>query len=210
MEENKKTKILAAGDLHGDLSLVYKLAEKAERENVDLVILAGDLTMAEASTDNIIGPFLKKGKKVLFIPGNHESFATADFLGEVYKPNAKNIHDYSFKFNNIGIFGVGGTTNIGPAVPITEEEMFNLLKRGSERVKDLAKKIMVTHIHPSDTKMEKMSRIVSPSRAVRKAIEQLQPDFALCSHVHEADGLEEQIGKTRLINVGRRGKIIEV
>jgi len=58
--------------------------------------------------------------------------------------------------------------------------------------------------------MEKMSRIVSPIRAVRKAIEQLQPDFALCSHVHEADGLEEQIGKTRLINVGRRGKIIEV
>jgi Icc-related predicted phosphoesterase len=153
---------------------------------------------------------LKKGKKVLFIPGNHESFATADFLAEVYGPDAKNIHGYSMKFNDIGIFGAGGTTNIGPAVPITEEEMLRVLRKGSERLKDLDKKIMVTHIHPSGTEMEKMSDIVPASDSVKKAIEELQPDIALCSHVHEASGLEEHIGKTKLINVARKGKIIEI
>ena len=104
MTITKKLKILAAGDIHGDTSLTKRLAEKAKKENVDLVILTGDLTWAEQSTDNIIGPFAKAGKKVLLIPGNHETLATADFLAEVY-PNTKNIHGYAMKFGDVGIFG---------------------------------------------------------------------------------------------------------
>ena len=76
-------KILASGDIHGDTMLAEKLAEKAEKENVDLVVLCGDLTQFEQSTEGIIGPFAKKGKKVLLIPGNHETVATADFLAEL-------------------------------------------------------------------------------------------------------------------------------
>ncbi|MEK6808424.1 MAG: metallophosphoesterase, partial [Nanoarchaeota archaeon] len=106
----KHLKILAAGDIHGDQSLVYKLAERAEKENVDLVVLCGDLTYHEQSTENIIGPFVKKKKKVLIIPGNHETLATADFLAELY--GVKNIHGYSVKYSDVGLFGCGGA-NIG-------------------------------------------------------------------------------------------------
>jgi Icc-related predicted phosphoesterase len=49
---------------------------------------------------------------------------------------------------------------------------------------------------------------VPGSDAVRKAVEKFKPDILLCGHVHEAEGLEEVIGKTRVINVGRKGKII--
>ena len=84
----KKIKILAVGDIHGDTGLVKRLAKKAEKEDVDLVILAGDLTFAERSIKNIIGPFAKAKKQVLLIPGNHESIATVDFLAEMY-PNTK-------------------------------------------------------------------------------------------------------------------------
>ena len=78
-KNSKKTKILAVGDLHGDERLVKKIAKKAEKEKVDLVILTGDLTFAETSTINIIGPFVKAKKQVLLIPGNHESVATVNF-----------------------------------------------------------------------------------------------------------------------------------
>ena len=60
------------------------LSYVAEKEKCDLVILCGDLTMNEMSTDNIIGPFKKRNEKVLLIPGNHETVATADFLAEQY------------------------------------------------------------------------------------------------------------------------------
>ncbi|MEA3429895.1 MAG: metallophosphoesterase [Nanoarchaeota archaeon] len=201
-------KILASGDIHGDSNLAKKLAKRAEEENVDLVILCGDLTHFDSSTKNIIGPFKKVGKKVLIIPGNHESVATADFLAQVY--DVKNIHGYSVVYEDVGIFGAGGATNVGPAAPISEPEMFQLLKKGHNYLKELEKKIMVTHVHPEGSMMEKFSAFVPPSSAVRKAIDTFKPDILLCSHVHEAEGIEEMIGKTKVINVGKKGKIIDI
>jgi|SRR3989344_6705345 len=203
MTEKKQFKILASGDIHGDAGLAQKLADKAKRENVDLVVLCGDLTEQE-KTDNIIGPFVKNHKKVLLIPGNHESFATADFLAEVY--GVKNIHGYSVKYGNVGFFGCGGA-NIG-IEQLSEKEIFDTLKKGFDKIKYLQKRIMVTHVHPSESKMEKFSNFVKGSSGVKKAIETFHPDILLCSHVHEAEGIEEKIGSTRVINVGREGKII--
>lgn len=199
-------KILAAGDIHGDSRLSEKLAEKATREKVDLVILCGDLTYSEQSTKNIIGPFVKAHKKVLLIPGNHESIATADFLAEVY--GVKNIHGYSVKYKDIGIFGCGGA-NIG-INQLQEDEIFNLLKKGNEKIEYLKKKIMVTHVHPSETHMAKFTNIFPGSEGVRKAINTLKPDILLCSHVHEAEGIEEKVGNTLVMNVGKEGKIIDI
>ena len=79
-----------------------------------------------------------------------------------------------------------------------------------EMIKDFKKKIMVTHAHPVGSTMEKFSDFVPGSTSVREAIDKFKPDFLLCSHVHEAEGIEEKIGKTRVINVGKSGKIIEI
>ena len=86
----------------------------------------------------------------------------------------------------------------------------DLLKKGYRYIKDCKKKIMVTHVHPSGTIMEKLTRFFPGSTGVKQAVEELKPDILFCSHVHEAEGIEEIIGKTRVINVGRKGKIIEV
>ena len=53
----KKLKILASSDIHGDTRAAEELAKEAEKENGDLVVLCGDLTYAEESTAGIIGPF---------------------------------------------------------------------------------------------------------------------------------------------------------
>lgn len=205
-KKQEKLKILAAGDIHGDIGLAEKLAEKAKKEKVDLVVLCGDLTLAETSTKNIVGPFKKRHEKVLLIPGNHETVATADFLAELY--GVKNIHGYSVKYKDVGIFGAGGA-NIG-LFQMDEKETYDLLKKGFDRIKYLKKKIMVTHVHPTGSKMEKFTTIFPGSEGVRKAVERFKPALLLCSHVHEAEGIEEKIGKTKVVNVGKRGKIIEI
>lgn len=207
LEKHVKLKVLSAGDVHGDVRLVKRLADQAEKENIDLVILCGDITEFDKSSDNMIGPFLAKNKKVLFIPGNHDSFATADFLAEVY--GIKNIHGYSVKYEDVGIFGCGGA-NIGPVTRLSEKEIYGLLQKGFERIRYLGKKIMVTHVHPKGSKMEQFSRFVPGSEGVKKAIDAFKPDILLCSHVHEAEGIEEKIGSTRVINVGRQGRIFEI
>lgn len=199
-------RILAAGDIHGDASLAERLAEQASEQDVDLVILCGDLTYAEMSTANIIGPFVKREKKVVLIPGNHETIATADFLAELY--GVTNLHGYSIKAGEVGLFGAGGA-NIG-RFQLTEDEMFDLLKQGHKRIKDAEKKIMVTHVHPSGSMMERFSDIFPGSDGIKKAIDTFSPDIMLCSHVHEAEGIEENIGRTRVINVGRNGKVLDI
>lgn len=199
----KKLKILAASDLHGESKLARKLADKAEKENVDLVVLCGDIT-GWVETKNIIKPFKDKNKRVLLIPGNHDSFATADFLAEIY--GVKNIHGYSVKYQNIGIFGAGGA-DLGPGV-ITEKELLKTLEKAHSGLKGIEKKIMVTHMHPSGSLSEFSG--FPGSKAIAQAIKKFKPDILLHGHIHEAEGIEEKMGKTRVINVGKHGKIIEI
>jgi len=201
----KKIKILAVGDIHGDTGLVKKLAEKAEKENVDLVILTGDLTFFDSSTKNLIGPFVKAKKEVLLLHGNHESIATIDFLSKLY-PSTKNLHGYSFIKNDIGIFGAGGAEMEFNKTGNTE--IFDILKKGNENLKGVKKKIMVTHMHPRGSKSEFSG--FPGSKGIKKAIEKFKPDIALFSHIHEGAGIEEKIGKTKLINVSRKAKIFEI
>lgn len=204
----KKTKILAAGDIHGDTGLVKKLAKQAKDENVDLIILTGDLTMWEEDTKNLIGPFAKLKKPILLLHGNHESVATIDFLSEIYSPNTKNLHGYSFisKDKNIGIFGTGGA-DFGMSA-MTEKQFYDTLSKAHKRLKDVKHKIMVTHMHPFKTKAEFSG--FQGSKGIRKAIKKFKPDIVLSGHIHEAEGIEEKIGKTKLIQIGKKGKIIEI
>ncbi len=200
----KKLKILAAADIHGDSSISRKLANKAKKEKVDLVLLCGDLTMFDKESKNIIKPFIDKKLKLLLIPGNHDSFATADFLAEFY--GVKNIHGYSVQYKGVGIFGCGGG-DIG-LNKITEKQLTETLEKAHKGIKNLKKKIMVTHIHSKGTLAEFLG--FSGSKSVRKAIEKFKPDLVLSGHIHEAEGIEEKIGKTKIINVGRKGKILEI
>ena len=201
----KKLRILAAGDFHADTKVAKNLAELAEKENVDLVILNGDI-VEEDKTEGIIGPFLAKNKKVLIVPGNHETIATTDFLAELY--GITNLHSYAVKYKDVGLFGCGGA-DVG-LTQLTDDEIFETLRKSYERVKDMPKKIMVTHIHPAGTKMEKFSHFVRGSKGLMKALETFKPDILICGHVHEAEGIEEKIGKTLVMNVGRKGKVFEI
>lgn len=201
-------KILAAGDIHGDINIAKELANRAVKENVDYVVICGDITFADTSTQHLIKPFVENNVKVFIIPGNHESIATTGFLAELY--GIKNLHGYAIASNDVGIFGAGGATNVGPAPIVSEDELFSLLDKGHEKIKGLTKKIMVTHMHPSESLMGQLSDFVPPSTAVKKAIDTFKPNILLCSHVHEAEGIEEMIGNTKVINVGKKGKIIEL
>ena len=201
--KSKKFKILAAADLHGDSKATKKLAEKAEKEKVDLVVLCGDLTGFVEGKD-LIKPFKDRSQKVLILPGNWDSLGTADFLAQFY--GVKNIHGYSAQYEKIGFFGAGGA-DIGP-IPTTEEELRMTLEKAHAGLKGIEKKVMLTHMHPSGSKSEFSG--FEGSKAITEAIKKFKPDVLLHGHIHEAAGFEELIGKTRVINVGKKGKILEI
>ncbi len=197
-------KILAFADIHGDRKRAKEHAEMARKEKVDLVVICGDISKDEEDITQLLGVF--KGMKVLFIPGNHDGFTSSDFWSEMY--GFKNLHGSGEIVGDVGFFGCG-FANVG-LTAMTDEEMFAMLKKGYSTVKNAKKKIMLTHNHPSGTTMEKFSHFVPGSGGVKKALDLFQPEIAFCSHIHEAEGMEEKVGSTKLINVGRRGRILEV
>jgi uncharacterized protein len=198
-------KILALSDVHGDQHAMKEAAERASQENVDLVIFAGDLADEETgSVEGLIGPFKEKGLDIGIMPGNHDNMATMQFLIDHY--NVKNLHGYVLRKGDVGIFGCG-YANIGPHT-LDEDDVLKTLKKGHDQIKDAKKKVMVTHCHPEGSIFGLGA--FPGSEAVKFALEQFQPDVHLCGHIHETAGIEEKIGKTRVVNVGKHGKIIEI
>src|SRR3989338_2989750 len=202
----KKFKILAVSDIEGDSRLVKKLAERANKENVDLVVLCGDIT-SHIETKDLIKPFKDLKKHVLIIPGNHDAFADIDVIAAQY--HIKNIHGYAAVYEGIGFFGAGGAANL-PSFPgaITENEILDTLKKAHRSIKNVEKKVMVTHMHPEGSISEWSG--IPGSTSIRRAIKEFKPDILIHGHIHEASGFEQKIGKTRVLNVGREGMIIEL
>ena len=200
----KKFKILAASDLHQDIDAVKKLAKVAEKERVGTVVLAGDLTYFDDDVSGMVGPLKGKSRQVVFVPGNHDSDATAAFVAEKYK--VTNLQDRAVVIDGIGFFGCGGA-NVGPYF-MTEKEIGETLERGFSYIKDAKKKVMVTHMHAANTMVEQFS--FKGSKAVRKAIEKFRPDIHLSGHIHETEGLVEDIGPTRSYSIGKSGRIISI
>ncbi len=201
-------KILAFGDIHSDKRKAKELADQAKREKVDLVILTGDITYNN-EVEGIIGPFAKHGIKVLMIHGNHESHHTLDLLESMYD-NAKSIHGKYHIQDYIGFFGAGGADCY--PIPTSESEIEKMLDKAHgelvKKGKNISKKVLVSHQHPRGSNSEFSG--FAGSKSVRRAIEKFQPEIALFSHIHEASGMEDKIGKSRLLNVSRRGFIIDI
>jgi Icc-related predicted phosphoesterase len=202
IKRTDKLKILAAGDIHGDSQTSKRLAERAEKEGVDLVILTGDLT-GMTQTSNIIKPFLDKHQKVIFVPGNWETAEDAELISKTY--NIKNIENKYAVYKNVGILGMGSADW---ALFPDDLQTFHKLEKDFNKLKNLEKKIMISHIHAAGTKSELSG--IPGNDALRMAIEKFQPDLFIHSHIHELEGVEEKIGKTKVVNVGRKGRIFEI
>ena len=195
----KKLKILAAGDLHGDLDIAKRLSKKGEREKVDLVVLAGDIYGYSEGDENILKPFADAGQKVVFVPGN------CDFDEEraILSKQGKDIHNYYVNYGGVGIAGIGS-----PNWKLSlDDEDLSGIKKNFDRMKP-AKKILVSHLHAEGTAAEFSG--IPGEKVFRKAVKDFKPDLLISAHIHEAEGIEDKIGKTRVVQVGRRGKIIEV
>ena len=195
---DKKFRILAASDLHGDMKIARRLSKLAKKEKVNLVILAGDINGQDSRNGEVLAPFEKDGHKVVFVPGNH------DTEEEHLKMSKKALSlDRSYaSFGDIGIAGVGACESFS----LSKEDLKKIEKAFGRM--NSRKKILVSHIHPARGIAEFSGWPGDP--ILRHAVEKFKPDILIASHIHEAEGLEDLIGKTKVFQVGSLGRIIDV
>ena len=72
-------------------------------------------------------------------------------------------------------------------------------------------RVVVFHCLPRDTRLDQAKPgLHFGSEAVRTFLEEQQPEYFFCGHIHEAEGQTERMGRTLGVNVGKQGYLLEL
>jgi uncharacterized protein len=196
-------KIQIFSDIHGDL----KSLEKLLAAPADIYISAGDLSTFGKGLDGC-GPILaKQASRTWVIPGNHE---TAEQNHEFCA--GAGLIDFHQQIRQIGSnylagLGYSNPTPFDTPGEYTEEQLATAL----DAFRNHSPLYLVVHAPPYGSKLDEFAPGKhAGSRAVREWVEREQPEMLFCGHIHECGGKNDQIGRTRCFNVGKRGYLLEL
>ncbi|MDD1763516.1 MAG: metallophosphoesterase [Methanobacteriaceae archaeon] len=194
-------KILAVTDIHGNFRPLINYLKKNQ---VDLVILAGDITHFGPAKlgEEILNEISSYDVPVMAIPGNCDP---ESIHGEIESSRAINIHARSAVVKDVGICGFGGSnpTPFNTPLEFEEVEIYDEAKKAMEGIKNHKITLFVTHAPPHGTKTDLLpSGEHAGSKSLRQVIEEYQPTINICGHIHEAKGTD-RIGQTQVVNPGK-------
>jgi len=193
-------KIISFGDVH---MATHNLARMSEvLRDTDLIIVSGDLTNFGGVDDarKVLNDVRQACPQVLALPGNLDRHEVTPFLDA----EGITLHGTGVVVDGVGIFGCGGS-NITPfntPTELTEEEIYETLKRGYAAVSDCRPLLMVCHTPPYKTKCDRLvgGKAVG-STAARRFTEETRPHVCVSGHIHES-AATDAIGPTMIINAG--------
>lgn len=197
-------RLLIFSDIHGD----YAALDALMKQEADYYIAAGDLTSWGRGLERSGEILARRAGQVYVLPGNHERAGQIASFCEQFGLN--DFHGKSFEAGGYHVAGLGysNPTPFNTPGEYSEQELAEHLAPFAE----LKPLILICHCPPIDTPLDQVGRggAHAGSRAVRTFIEQHQPEYFFCGHIHEAAGAETKLGKTRAVNAGKRGYLLEV
>ncbi|MBW3013249.1 metallophosphoesterase [Candidatus Woesearchaeota archaeon] len=203
-------KIFAFVDLHGDAGVFKKVLAKIKKEKPDIVLCPGDLTVFGNQLDYFFKELNNLRLPVLVLHGNHETNELIDKASKKY-PHIINLHEKHFHLGKVVFFGYGGG---GFALTNPKFEpvgrKFELQLQKLKKMYEELKVVFMTHAPPHNTKLDEIHGSSAGCKTLRKFIEKFQPNLAICGHLHENEGKEDKIGKTRLVNPGWNGMFFDL
>ncbi len=192
-------KILAISDAHGDFSNIEQILKLKQTSDVDLVLIAGDIT--DFGPDEYAKKLLNMFKTpIMAIPGNCDPKTILKVLDN---SKATNLHNTSERIGNITFIGLGGSNPTPFDTPFElqedeiESDLEKLIKQ-AENTQDNSTIVLLTHAPPFGTVDEIPIGHVG-STAIEKFLGRV--DLIVCGHIHEARGVMK-VGKTVVVNPG--------
>jgi Icc-related predicted phosphoesterase len=196
-------KLLIFSDIHGDLAALERLMAT----EADIYIAAGDLASWGRGLDRCGDLMRSRAGNVWVLPGNHE---WAEQVTEFCRRfDLNDFHGKTFEAAGLQVAGLGYSNPTPFHTPgeYTEEE----LARRLVPFAGLAPLILVCHCPPFGTALDQVREGVhAGSRSVKRFIDRYQPAHFFCGHIHEAAGVEEQLGNTHCVNAGKRGYLLDL
>jgi len=199
-------KILAFTDLHLSNIAVKKLKKKIKKNNPDILVCAGDISIFEEGLDIMLNKLSKLKKKIIIINGNHEEDNVMKKLCKAYS-NIIYIHKKHYVEQNVLFLGYGGSgfSTIEPEFYNTGEKFASIIKENKDK-----KVVLITHAPPYKTTVDLIVDQHCGNKTLRNFISRHRIDITICGHLHENFGRKDKIKKTEIINPGPYGKILTI
>ena len=186
----RKATLVILSDIHGNK---YNMEILADKLNCDYIMILGDITTF--GTVSMAVEILNIANSIAniagyFVPGNCDppDLFHVESVGKIHNVHGRCIEDTTL---NACIYGIGGRY-IG--VDTYEKLLKNITCSGF--------KIMMTHIPPYGTKVDKLFWGGHGGREdIRGFMEKLKPKIVFSGHIHEARGIDK-IDDTILLNPG--------
>jgi len=196
-------KALIFSDIHNDA----RALERLMAIEADYYFAAGDLVSWERGLDKMGGIMKPRAARMYVLPGNHET--EKDISAFCARHGFVNFHGATLDVNGTHIAGLGYSSPTPFDTPgeYTEEELALRLAKFAE----LKPLVLICHAPPLDTALDRVREgLHAGSRAVREFIQEHQPAHFFCGHIHEAEGVMIEMGKTRAMNVGKSGYLLNL
>jgi hypothetical protein len=196
-------KLLLFSDIHND----WKTLERLLAIEADYYIAAGDQVTWAKGIERCGQILAGRGDKVYVLPGNHES---ADMVAEMCA--RRGLHDFHERHFRVGRWQIAGLGYSSPTPFQTPGEYSEpQIAERLQRFAELTPLVLVCHAPPFDTPLDRIRPgLHAGSRSVRDFIEKHQPEYFFCGHIHEAEGVAVEMGRTRARNVGKAGYLLEL
>jgi len=196
-------KIIAFVDPHGSLTAFEKLTKLIKKEKPELLICAGDITIFGGNIDYFVNKINRFHIPSFFIHGNHESEAEMKTSCSLFN-YTHFIHKKIYEKNNKLFIGYGGG-----GFSLKDEDFEKFVKKKQNKLKNKTV-ILVLHGPPYGTKQDNIIGSHCGNKSYRKFIEKYQPKLVICGHIHENEGTTDYIKKSKIINPGPFGKVINI
>ena len=196
-------KLLLFSDIHSN----HQALERLMAIEADYYFAAGDLVNWGRGLE-ACGEILKKrAGQVYVLPGNHESEAQIARFCDQF--GFRNFHGQTLQIGGYYVAGLGYSSPTPFNTPGEYSE--NELAARLAKFEELHPLVMICHAPPRDTALDRIrDGVHGGSRSVRDFVDRCQPEYLFCGHIHEAEGAEVQMEKTRARNVGKRGYLLEL
>ena len=190
-------------DIHSD----WKTLERLLSVEADYYIAAGDQVSWQRGLDRCGEILQTRAERMYVLPGNHESADDIRRMCDRY-----GLHDFHEAVLQVGRWQVAGLGYSSPTPfdtpgEYTEAQMAEKLAAFA----GLEPLVLVCHAPPYGTALDQIRPgLHAGSRSIGAFIEKQQPEWFFCGHIHEAQGAEIEMGRTRARNVGKTGYLLEL
>ncbi len=194
-------RIICLPDIHGDIQKIIRL--KKQLSEVDLVLLAGDITNFghRAEMKDMIDLVTGYNDNCITVPGNCD-YQDSEAVMDASQTNLNGKHRQIKGLTFLGLGASLPTPFGGTPFEVSEDYFQEKLESAVIDIDTDLPMVFISHQPPYNTSADALPNGMHVgSKTVRQFIEKYQPLICFTGHIHEGKGIDT-IGKTKIINPG--------